>query len=129
MVYMFISSLTTTLHHPFHLGGDQWYIALADFSFNSKNSISQIESLNICCNLCEESIVNGQQLNILRRVYVQPRNKATKRYSSDFNTLYYIPLNTKADVKYIHITVTDSLGEDISIKDCELTLHLTQHGQ
>ncbi len=81
----------------------KWKIALLEIALREQSTASSKEELYIYCNLCGESVINGSNAPLLRRVVVPSRKNTI------FTSCYYIPV-VKSEVNEIEIIVKDSHG-------------------
>jgi hypothetical protein len=76
---------TVSLPYPLWLKPDQWEIALNSIAFVGSFLPPAPKMVTVCCEGIEDSIINGSQAPVLRRLL----NREITHVSLDFNTLEY----------------------------------------
>ena len=97
-----------------------WTIALTEFTTESWNSNKKSQEVFICCEMCENTFVGGQDMPLLRRVYL-----GEKQETNIINKLpYYVPVEI-GQLQQICIYITDRAGNLVSFLDgpVGVTLH------
>ena len=101
---------------------ESWCCALTELQYSySKGSY---DTFCVCSNICEDSIVGGIKLSILRSATTKGSGGRARRWTESWNDLYYIPLK-QTEFNTIEINITDRKGEEVSFidKDFICTLH------
>ena len=108
----------TYLQSALNLKGN-WKVALVDI-FVLENSVKSKQNLYVHCDICGESIVDGEKDNLLRMVKFQKLGN----WSQSFNPPFYVPVNT-SETRELEILIRDSQGELASFlkKPVTVTLH------
>ena len=106
----------TSFKHSLLMEGT-WKVALTEIDFDEKITAS---ILYVECSVCEGTIVDGINTNVLRKVNTDMR----RSFSNSFNWLYYIHV-IKPEIRDIEITLKDSNGSLATFltKPVTITLH------
>jgi hypothetical protein len=110
---------------PLYLYG-KWKVALVHFHATEKgNSVTKVdEGLYIYSDLCQESIVYGEERPLLRRI-----EKSSKgRWDYTFNNPFYVPVK-KQELRDLEIYIKREHDKDAIelMKPVYLTLHLKRY--
>lgn len=109
------------LHFPLYLPG-LWKVALVEFHATDKNNstLKTDEGLYIYSDICQESIVYGEQRPLLRRL----EKNSKGRWDYTLDPPFYVPV-TKNEVREFEIYIKGELDSDHThlVKPLHLTLH------
>lgn len=97
-----------------------WTVALTEFTTESWDAAKKTSEVYICCDICEETIVGGKDLPLLRHVYLGEKQENNIIYTLP----YYIPVKV-GELQQICIYITDRTGNLVSFFDgpVSATLH------
>ena len=113
------------LKYPLYLPG-VWKVALIEFnaSEKSKSKLKADDGLYIYTDLCKESIVNGKERPLLRRL-----EKITKsKWDYILSTPFYVSIAKKEVREFnIYIRGENDLGDIYLQNPVRLTLHLRRY--
>lgn len=96
-----VTDFITELVVPFHLKG-AWEVALIDIHM-SLSTQSRLKPINIYCDLCDESNVNGVLSPLLRHM---PLTKVKLMQHLQFSTPIYVSLKT-SEIKRVRMYIRD----------------------
>lgn len=110
------------LQAPLTLNGT-WKVALVDIVLNPTGSKTK-QNLYIHSDVCGESIVDGQNQNLLRMV----RALKVGNWSQTFDSPYYVPVR-KSDIRDLEINIKTGKGDLASFVKgrVTITLHFKQY--
>lgn len=63
-----------------------WTVALTEFTTESWDAAKKTSEVYICCDICEETIVGGKYLPLLRRVYLGEKQEKTTLFTRYLTT-------------------------------------------
>lgn len=89
-----------------------WTVALTEFATESWDPAKKTPEVYICCDICEETIVGGKDLPLLRRVFLGEKLENNIIYTLP----YYIPVKI-GQLQQICIYITDRTGNPVSFLD------------
>lgn len=97
-----------------------WSVALTEFATESWDLVKKTPEVYICCDICEETIVGGKDLPLLRRVFLGEKQENNITYTLP----YYIPVKI-GQLQQICIYIIDRAGNPVSFLDgpVSATLH------
>jgi hypothetical protein len=97
-----------------------WTVALTEFTTESWNSSKKSADVFVCCDICEETIVGGKDVPLLRRVFLGEKKESNIIYTLP----YYVPVKI-GELQQICIYITDRAGNLVSFFDgpVSVTLH------
>lgn len=109
------------LQYPLNLQGI-WKVALVEFhaTETSKSKMKADEALYVYCNLGKESIVQGEEHPLLRRLEKNSRAK----WDYIFDTPFYVKV-AKKEIRDFEIYIKGENGADAT--DLVTPVHLTLH--
>ena len=102
-----------------------WEVAIIEMSYF--NIFKPGKIIQICSEICGDTITNNKKLNLLRQfVTVEERSQMVNH---EFNNIHYMPVN-KQEVNRIEISIKDRNGEIISFGENAvlITLHFRKKG-
>lgn len=107
------------LNTPLHLEG-VWRVALLEANVSAKKQMKTLKPLYVYSNICGESIVDGDQEPLLRKLQVSSSNN----WDVIFEAGHYIPLkiNNIADID-IYITTKEGVLASFLDQPSSVTLH------
>lgn len=107
------------LNTPLHLEG-VWRVALLEANVSAKKQLKTLKPLYVYSNICGESIVDGDQEPLLRKLQVNSPNN----WDVIFEAGHYIPLkiNNIADTD-IYITTKEGVLASFLDQPSSVTLH------
>lgn len=97
-----------------------WTVAVTEFTTESWDVNKKSSEVFICCDICEETIVGGKDIPLLRRVFLGEK----KENNIIYKLPYYIPMKI-GQLQQICIYITDRAGNLVSFLDgpVSVTLH------
>lgn len=113
------------LNFPLYLPG-VWKVALVEFhaTEKAKSTIKADEGLYIYTDLCKESIVNGEERPLLRRLEKSSKGK----WDYILDPPFYLPV-TKSELREFEVYIKGERDEEPQqlIKPVHLTLHFKHY--
>lgn len=104
-----------TLPRPLCLLG-YWVVALTEFTVHD-GEIAKPTELYVCSDLCDDSVVGGNEVPLLRRVYHE------KDGNTIFSTPYDVPLRI-GQLHDIHVYIRDAENKPASFLKGQVTVTL-----
>ena len=119
------ATFTNNSEYIFNIPGGLWLqgeIALAEIQYKIKKGNSNINCLDVCCNVCDTSFVGSQTSPVLRRIHV---NKDKRNEHHIFPTLYYVPVSKPWTSNLtVHIKPVHSQNASFELETLNCTLHI-----
>jgi len=84
--------------------------------------INDVECFDLCCDICDTSVVGENVLPILRRIHTTRRTEYIA-----FDPIYYIPvIKTQSDTLNLYLRPVHSDSSSVALKTLNCTLHIKQ---
>lgn len=117
-MYLYLSSTSdyfnVKMPDGMDLSGES--IGLAEIHFEMENNI---DCFDLCCDICESSVVDSTTLPILRRIHVSSQQEYIR-----FDPIYYIPvIKTKPYIITVYLRSVHSKSNSVPFKRLNCTLH------
>ena len=113
------------LKFPLYLPG-LWKVALVEFHATDKAKVSKRadDGLYIYADICKDSIVNGEERPLLRRLEKSSKGK----WDYLLDPPFYVPVS-KTEVREVEVYIKGERDEDSThlVKPVHLTLHFKQY--
>lgn len=104
-----------------------WKVGLVELHANVKKTIAKpkdIQAIYLFTNICKESIVNGEEQPLLRRLEKNSKNG----WSYIFDTVLYLPVKRKELLEFeVHIKCEDGTVPSFLDSPLHMTLHFKQY--
>ena len=97
-----------------------WTVAVTEFTTESWDAIKKVPEMFVCCDICQETIVGGKDIPLLRRVFLGEKTE----HNIIYKLPYYVPVKI-GQLQQICIYITDRAGNLVSFLDgpVSVTLH------